>query len=45
MNYFRQFLAVHTHNPTNAFARRLAREKLGKARETTSDPGVENPKD
>ena len=29
MNYYRQVLTIHTHNPTNAFARPLAKEKLG----------------
>lgn len=32
MNYYRQILAIHTHNPTNAFARPLARQKLKAAK-------------
>jgi Flp pilus assembly protein TadD len=29
MKYYRQVLAINTHNPTNAFARPLAKKKLG----------------
>jgi len=29
MNYYRQILAINTHNPTNAFARPLAQQKFG----------------
>ncbi len=31
MNYYRQVLTIHTHNPTNAFAHPLAEEKLKKS--------------
>jgi tetratricopeptide (TPR) repeat protein len=32
LDYYRQILAIHTHNPTNAFARPLAEQKLRQAR-------------
>ncbi|HLX76483.1 MAG TPA: tetratricopeptide repeat protein [Terriglobales bacterium] len=31
MNYYRQILAINIHNPTNAFARPLAQQKLARA--------------
>jgi Flp pilus assembly protein TadD len=31
MNYYRQILAINTHNPTNAFARPLAQRRVARA--------------
>ncbi|HLX76522.1 MAG TPA: hypothetical protein VKR26_17370, partial [Terriglobales bacterium] len=33
INYYRQTLAINIHNPTNAFARPLAQQKLSRAKD------------